>query len=145
MRPRRVKTTVLQVLRSLVALAAGAFTLVAVLLGTILVMVPGWMAVDGFPSTAPGLTLLVGLEVLAGAAGAFVAALLAPRAPRAHGWTLGLLVFLLDVLTVADPASRWPLLPAVLLLAFVPLQTWGGIALAIRIRDKRHAAREAAA
>jgi hypothetical protein len=75
--------------------------------------------------------------VVAGAAGAFVAAMLAPRAPAVHGLLLGLLVLLLNLATVLDPDTPWPLLPAILLVACVPPQTWLGIVLAARVRSRR--------
>lgn len=132
-----MKTTVLSVLRSIVAVAAGALTVLIVVLGTVLLVFPGWAVEGGFPDTTPGLALLLGLEILGGMAGAFVAALLAPRAPRAHGWTLGALLLILNVLTVVEPDSSWPLTAGVLLVAFVPVQTWVGIVLALRMRTRR--------
>ena len=132
-----MKPSVLSILRSIVAIAAGALTVLIVLFGTILLVVPGWMTEGGFPDTTPGLALLLGLEILAGLAGAFVAALLAPRAPRVHGWTLGALLLIVNVTGVAEPGSSWPLVPAVLLVGFVPVQTWVGIVLALRLRARR--------
>ena len=127
----------LSILRSILAVAAGALAVVVVLFGTILLLVPGWMTEGGFPDTTPGLALLLGLEVLAGVAGAFVAVVLAPRAPRAHGWVLGALLLIVNVLTVVEPDTSWPLVSGVLLVAFVPVQTWVGIALALRVRARR--------
>jgi len=132
-----MKTTVISILRSILAIAAGALTVLIVLFGTILLVVPDWMVEGGFPDTTPGLVLLLGLEVLAGVAGAFVAAQLAPRAPRAHGWTLGALLLVVNAMGVVEPGSSWPLVPAVLLVAFVPVQTWVGIVLALRLRARR--------
>ena len=132
-----MKTTVLSVLRSILPIAAGALTVLIVLFGTILLLVPGWMVEGGFPDTTPELALLLGLEVLAGLAGAFIAALLAPRAPQAHGWTLGALLLVVNGMGVVEPDSSWPLVPAVLLVAFVPVQTWVGIVLALRLRARR--------
>lgn len=80
-----MKTTVLSILRSILAVAAGALAVLIVLFGTILLLVPGWMVEGGFPDTTPGLALLLGIEILAGVAGAFIAASIAPRAPRTHG------------------------------------------------------------
>lgn len=131
-----MKTTVLSILRSIVAVGAGALTVLIVLFGTILLIVPGWMVEGGFPDTTPGLALLLGLEILGGVTGAFIAALLAPRAPRIHGWTLGALLLIVNVMGVVEPGSSWPLVPAVLLVAFVPVQTWVGIVLALRVRAR---------
>ena len=89
---------------------------------------------DRFPTTRIGLASLLAVEVVAGAAAAFVGAVLAPGARRAHGWVVGALVLALDVLTVVDPESLWPLIPAVLLVVLVPFQTFAGIALALRLR-----------
>ncbi len=132
-----MKTTVLSVLRSIVAVAAGTLTVLIIVFGTVLLVFPGWAVEGGFPDTTPGLALLLGLEVLAGVAGAFVATLLAPRAPRIHGWTLGALLLILNVLTVVEPDTSWPLMAGVLLGAFVPVQTWVGIVLALRVRARR--------
>lgn len=38
---------------------------------------------------------------------------------------------------VVEPDSSWPLVPAVLLVAFVPVQTWVGVLLALRVRARR--------
>jgi hypothetical protein len=132
-----MSSSFLSILRSIVAVAVGAMTVLIILYGAIFLLVPGWMTEGGFPHTPAGLALLVALEALAGLAGAFVTALLAPRAPRVHGWILGALLLVLNVLTVTEPGSPWPLAPAALLVAFVPVQTWVGIGLALRVRELR--------
>jgi hypothetical protein len=123
--------------RGVLAVGAGVLTVLILVFGTILLFLPQWAEPDGFPVSRSGLSALLLIEVLAGGAGAFVTASLAPRAPAAHGIILGALVLVLNGLTVLDPASSWPLVPAVLLIVFVPLQTWLGIALAIRVRSRQ--------
>jgi hypothetical protein len=123
-------------LRGGLALGAGLLTVLVLVFGTIFLPLPQWAQPEGFPTTLSALSFLLLIEVLGGMAGAFVATYLAPSAPRVHGIILGALVLLLNAVTVLEPTSAWPLVPAVLLIAFVPLQTWLGILLATRIRSK---------
>jgi len=121
-------------LRGGLVVLAGVATVLVLVIGTVMLFAPSWTQPGGFPDTTRGLTGLLVLEVVAGTAGALVATLLAQRAPRLHGAILGLLVFVLNVWTVAGPESPWPLIPGVLLLVCVPVQTWWGIALGVRVR-----------
>jgi hypothetical protein len=132
-------------LRGGVAVGAGVLTVLVLVFGTILLFIPQWTRPGGFPATGPALAGLLLIEVLAGVAGAFVAAFLAPRAPAVHGAVLGALVLLLHAVTAFDPASPWPLGPAVLLVAFVPPQTWLVIAFAARLRSNAAPRRPGAA
>jgi hypothetical protein len=134
-----MRAAFISVLRSVLALVAGLATILILVFGTVLLFLPEWTQPSGFPESAPALSGLLALEVIAGVAGAFVAVLLAPRKPTVHGLVLGGLVFILNVVTVAPPDSPWPLIPAILLLAFVPLQTWLGIFVGIRARRRREA------
>jgi hypothetical protein len=127
---------VILLLRSALAVGAGLLTLIVLVFGTIFLPLPHGIQPDGFPTTPSALSFLLLIEVVGGMAGAFVATYLAPSSPRVHGLIVGGLVLLLNALTVLEPTSAWPLVPAVLLIAFVPLQTWVGIVLATRIRSK---------
>lgn len=118
----------LLIVRSIFALLAGSGALVlCLLLATFL-----WL--DSFPVTAWGLAGLLVVELIAGLAGAAVVSRLAPRAPAAHGWFFGILVFIVNILTILDPGTSWPLIPGLLLLGLVPLQTWLGVTIGIRLR-----------
>ena len=115
-------------LRSLLALLAGTAALVPViLLASIL-----WFG--AFPLTPWGVAGLLLVELVAGLGGVTLVTWLAPGAPAAHGWLFGALVFALNLLTVFEPNTVWPLLPGILLLAFVPLEAWVGTTLGIRLR-----------
>ena len=126
-----------RILRSALAVLAGVATLVVLVVAAMAAIHAGWPESFGpgrFPATWIGQASLLTVEVVAGAAAAFVAAVLAPGARRAHGWVVGALVLALDILTVVDPESPWHLVPAVLLVILVPFQTFAGIALALRVR-----------
>lgn len=125
----------LLVLRSLLALLAGAgFLVLVILLAAVL-----WF--DGFPVTGWGVAGLLLVELIAGLGGVAVVAWLAPGAPTAHGWLFGGLVFFVNVLTIFEPDTIWPLIPGLLLLAFVPLQTWIGVTVGIRLRMSKDPSR----
>jgi hypothetical protein len=119
--------------RSLLALAIGFVTVQVVLYGTILLVMPELMRGAGFP-TGGALVALLMIEILAGAAGVFVAAMLGGRAVAAHGWVLGLVIMAFNLWVVTGPDSWWPLAPAIVVVAAVPLQTWAAVALARRLR-----------
>jgi hypothetical protein len=118
----------LLIVRSILALLAGSAALVVCLLLAVLL----WL--DAFPVTAWGLAGLLGVELIAGLAGAAVVSWLAPRAPAAHGWLFGVLVFILNVWTLLEPGTPWPLIPGLLLLGLVPLQTWIGVTIGVHFR-----------
>ena len=119
--------------RSLLALAVGFAAVQLVLYGTIWLVLPGLLRGAGFP-TGGALVVLLTIEILAGAAGVLVAAMLAARAPAGHGWTLGAVVLAFNLWVVTRPDSPWPLVPAILVVGAVPLQTWAAVALARRLR-----------
>lgn len=123
----------------------GLLTVLAVVFGAVFLLMPELAAGGAFPGTMSGAALILVLEVLGGSAGAFVATLLAPRARHAHGWSLGFLVLIVDVLVVAAPDSPWPRGAAAILLALVPVQTWAGVRLAEWARPPRSKARATAA
>lgn len=123
--------------RSALAILAGVATLVVLLVAAVAAIHAAWpesFGPDRFPATWIGQASLLTVEVVVGAAAAFVAAVLAPAARRAHGWVVGALVLALNILTVVDPETSWLLVPAVLLVVLVPFQTFAGIALALRLR-----------
>lgn len=124
----------IMVLKSILAVAAGMATVLILVFGSVSLFAPQWADPAAFPTTAPALSSLIALEAIAGLAGAFVAAVLAPRAPAVHGWVLGGFVLVLNLLTVLAPP--WPLLAGLVVVALVPLQTWAGVALAVRLKAR---------
>jgi hypothetical protein len=123
----------LRIARTLLALVIGFISLQVVLYGTILLVMPDLMRGASFP-TGSALVALLMIEILAGAAGVFVAAMLAGRAIAGHGWALGLIILAFNVWVVTEPDSPWTLVPAIVVVAAVPLQTWAAVALAKRLR-----------
>jgi hypothetical protein len=123
----------LRIARTLLALVIGFVTVQVVLYGTILLVMPDLMRGADFP-TGSALVALLMIEILAGAAGVFVAAMLGGRAMSGHGWALGLIIMAFNVWVVTEPDSPWTLAPAMVVVAAVPLQTWAAIALAKRLR-----------
>lgn len=131
-----VRRRALSAARTLLVLAIGFVTVQVVLYGTILLVMPGLFRGGDFPVGGALVALLL-IEILAGAAGVFGAAMLSGRAVAGHGWALGLILMAFNLWVVTAPDSPWPLAPAVVVVAVVPLQTWAALALARRLRQRR--------
>jgi hypothetical protein len=121
--------------RTLLALVVGFITLQVALYGTILLVMTDLMRRASLP-TGSALVARLMIEILAGAAGVFVAAMLAGRAIAGHGWALGLIIMAFNLWVVTEPDSPWTLAPSVVVVAAVPLQTWAAVALAKRLRQE---------
>jgi hypothetical protein len=126
---------VLSAARTLLVLAIGFLTVQVVLYGTILLAMPDLFRDTGFPRGSALVALLM-IEILAGAAGVFVAAMLGGRAAAGHGWALGVIIVAFNLWVVTGPDSPWPLVPAIVVVAAVPLQTWAAVVLARRLRRR---------
>jgi hypothetical protein len=122
--------------RSAVAVLSGILTLFVIVFGTVLAFFPEMTQPGGFPTSTLGLAGLVALEIVGGTVAVLVAVLLVSRSPRAHGIFVGAVVFVLNTLSVAEPNSPWPLIPGLIVIAFVPLQSWAAISIARRIRGE---------
>lgn len=126
-------------MRGLLAVAIGFVAVQVVLYGTLLLVMPELLGGAGFPEGSALIALLM-VEILAGTAGVFVAAMLAGRAVAGHGWALGLIIIAFNLWVVTLPDSPWPLAPAIIVVAAVPVQTWAAVALAMRLRRRRKSA-----
>jgi prolyl oligopeptidase len=121
--------------RSLLALVIGFATVQVVLYGSLLLVMPELFRGADFPANGALVGLLI-IEILAGAAGVFVAAILGGRAVTAHGWALGLIIMAFNLWVVTRPDSPWPLVPAIIVVAAVPLQTWAAVAVVEWLRSR---------
>lgn len=121
---------------SAAAVIGGIVVIQAVLLLSAATWASSWLGA-GIPDSAPGLTVLLALELVAGILGAFVAVLAAPGRPALHALVFAAAVTALDAAIVFAPGSSWPLWPGVAVVATVPLMTWIGYRLALVPRRRR--------
>ncbi len=131
-----MRTPMLRITRSILAFVFGFVAIQLTLSAGVLTVGSPWLLV-GIPQDPVGQWVLLALEFGAGVVGAMVMTMVAGWRREEHAVVFAGVVTLLNAWVVGSADSPWPLWLGVAVVITVPVQTWIGYRLALRITDRR--------